>query len=362
MSKGVSVFVALALLAGCAPQHSRVPVGAQNWPESKRIQRLPPAQALPPPKPAWVARDVVPDATEVAEQTYIVQPGDTLRRISDRLGAASEAIARANNIAPPFIIKVGQRLRIPGGRYHRVKTGETGIAIARAYGVAWGRVIDANNLADPYILRNGQKLLLPTAREVAAMSLEDRARAFRIEIDDLITGSEPAGPEQVASTAPTSPSVSAPAKTPASPAPPASLSGTQTGAQIASFASDFSWPVKGRILSRFGPKPGGRFNDGINIKASAGDSVRAAADGVVAYAGNTIPGFGGLVLIKHDGNWVTAYAHAESLLVTRGQKVKKGDIIARAGDTGSVDEPQVHFEIREGRRPVDPLKHLPSLG
>lgn len=358
MSKGVSLFVVLALLAGCAPQHSRVPVGAKNWPETARVQRLPPAQALPPPKPVWMARDVVPDATEVAEQTYTVQPGDTLRRISDRLGAASEAIARTNNIAPPFIIKVGQRLRIPGGRYHRVKTGETGIAIARAYGVAWGRVIEANDLADPYILRAGQKLLLPTAREVAAMSLEDRARAFRIEIDDLITGSEPAGPEQVASTAPASPPTASPSATSA----PVPQSGTQTGAQIASFASDFSWPVKGRILSRFGPKPGGRFNDGINIKASAGDSVRAAADGVVAYAGNTIPGFGGLVLIKHDGNWVTAYAHAESLLVTRGQKVKKGDIIARAGDTGSVDEPQVHFEIREGRRPVDPLKHLPSLG
>src|SRR3546814_9421916 len=90
MSKG-GLFLALVLmLAACAPHQSRVPRGAEDWPVNKRVQRLPPAQPLPPPKPQWVAREVTPDAVEVPAQTYVVRPGDTLRRISDRLGARSE--------------------------------------------------------------------------------------------------------------------------------------------------------------------------------------------------------------------------------------------------------------------------------
>lgn len=343
MKKGVIVHALFLALAACSTQQSSVPRGAENWPAEKRIQRLPQAQALPKATPQWTMRPVVADAVDVAEQSYVVKAGDTLRRISDQAGASSEAIARANNIEAPFVIRVGQRLRIPGGRYHSVKSGETGITIARAYGVSWGRVIDANGLTEPYILRIGQKLLLPTSREIAAMSMEDRARAFRLNIDDLITGSAPAEPEQTATSTPP-PSVSKPAPQPA--APPAAL-------------GNFAWPAKGRILSSFGPKSGGRFNDGINIQLARGTTIRAAGDGVVAYADSTLPGFGGLVLIKHEANWVTAYAHADALLVTRGQKVKKGDAIARAGSTGSVDEPQLHFEIRQGRRPVDPIKQLP---
>ena len=133
-------------------------------------------------------------------------------------------------------------------------------------------------------------------------------------------------------------------------------------AEPAVFAGRFFWPLEGSILSRFGPKPAGRYNDGINIRTPAGTPVKAAADGIVAYAGDGIAGFGGLVLLKHGDGWVTAYAHAEELLVTRGDKVKRGDTIARAGATGSVDEPQLHFEIRRGRTPVDPLKHLPARG
>lgn len=356
MRKGGLFLGLLVMLAACAPQQVGPPRAAENWPVHKRIQRvptqkpLPPARPLPPPRPEWVARDVVASATEVPAQTYTVQPGDTLRRISDRLGASSEAIARANGIPSPFVIRVGQKLKIPGGRYHRVQAGETGIAIARAYAVPWSRVIEANQLEDPYVLRDGQKLLLPSKQEIAAMSMEERARAFRIDIADLISGGEPAAADSAEARPVQS---SAPGK----PAPP-----IQPVVAPASFAGGFGWPLKGTILSGFGPKAGGRFNDGINIKAAMGEPVRAAADGVVAYADSTLPGFGGLVLIKHGGNIVTAYAHAEALLVSRGQAVKKGDIIARAGETGSVDEPQLHFEIRQGRKPIDPLALLPGRG
>ncbi|WP_156255839.1 murein hydrolase activator EnvC family protein, partial [Sandarakinorhabdus oryzae] len=121
-------------------------------------------------------------------------------------------------------------------------------------------------------------------------------------------------------------------------------------------APAFRWPLPGRILSGFGAKPGGRFNDGVNLKASAGEPVRAAGDGVVAYAGDAIPGFGNLLLVKHAGGWVSAYAHNEALLVARGQRVKAGEVIARAGQSGAVAEPQLHFELRRGRTPVDPAK------
>ncbi|HEX8446430.1 MAG TPA: M23 family metallopeptidase [Sphingomonas sp.] len=307
-----------------------------------------PPQVADPPA-AWVARKVVPDAVDVPEGRYTVQPGDSLRRISDRTGAGSEAIARANELAAPFIVRRGQVLRIPGGRYHHVRAGETGIAIARAYGTAWDRVIALNDLAAPYVLRLGQRLLIPSAKEVRQMTLEERAAAFKLDIDDLITGSEPA--------------LAANAK-PAAPVRTArrAVPSTVPVQAPTRFTGRFDWPLSGPILARFGPQGQGRVNEGINIGVPAGTPILAAADGVVAYVGSEIAVYGGLILIKHGGGWITTYGHAEQLLVTRGQAVKRGQIIGRAGETGSAREPQLHFEIRQGRRPVDPFGQLPRRG
>ena len=293
--------MAIALLAGACSTPAKPP--------PRPVATALPAQK-PPPKPAWQARKVVADAVVT-----------------------------------------------PQGRVHTVKSGETGIAIARAYGVPWDKVIAINRLKAPFVLEIGDKLLLPTAKQVAAQSPEERARAFSLDIDDIITGGEPAvagqlvadarprpGPRPVPR-APSAPWASAPLPMPASPAP----------APIGD-APPLRWPVDGRVLSAFGAKPGGRFNDGVNLKASAGAPVRAAGDGVVAYAGDAIPGFGNLVLIKHPGGWVTAYGHAEALLVARGARVAAGDVIARAGATGAETEPQVHFEVRRGRTPIDPAR------
>jgi lipoprotein NlpD len=321
-------------LAGCGPRPTAPPL-----PVPTPVAAPKPIAQKPPPKPSWVARKVVADAKEVPAGSVTVVRGDSLSRIAARAGVAMGALAAENNLAPPYTLEVGQVLRIPAGRYHRVKPGETGIAIAQAYGVKWSTVVTANRLSPPYVLATGQMVRLPSQRTVAAMSLEERARAFTLDIDDLITGSEPAAPSSAS----------------AAPRPPT----PRPIAEPASFAGRFAWPVEGRLLSRFGPKAGGRYNDGINIGTAAGTPVHAAADGVVAYAGDGLAGFGGLVLLKHGDGWVTAYAHNEALLVARGQSVKRGDTIARAGATGSVDEPQLHFEIRRGRTPVDPLKQLP---
>ena len=123
-------------------------------------------------------------------------------------------------------------------------------------------------------------------------------------------------------------------------------------------ASTFLWPVRGKVLSDFGPKGSGKHNDGINIAAPRGTPIRAAENGVVAYAGNQLEGFGNLILVRHSDGYMTAYAHGEAMLVERGQTVKRGQTIGRVGSTGNVDTPQLHFEIRRGTTAVDPSKFL----
>ena len=120
----------------------------------------------------------------------------------------------------------------------------------------------------------------------------------------------------------------------------------------------FRWPVRGRVIAGFGSKPNGTQNDGINLAVPEGTPIRAADDGVVAYAGNELKGYGSLVLISHTNGFVSAYAHASELMVKRGDTVKRGQVIAHAGQTGNVTSPQLHFEIRKGSTPVDPTQYL----
>jgi murein DD-endopeptidase MepM/ murein hydrolase activator NlpD len=119
--------------------------------------------------------------------------------------------------------------------------------------------------------------------------------------------------------------------------------------------------LEGRIIEGFGPGRNGTHNDGINIAARAGARVVAAAAGTVVYVGNQVRGYGNLVLLKHDGGFLTAYAHNSMLLVHKGERVARGQTIARVGATGGVGEPQLHFEIRSGTKPIDPSRLLPPL-
>ncbi|WP_085809780.1 M23 family metallopeptidase [Sphingomonas sp. TZW2008] len=299
---------------------------------------------LPAPRPAWEARSVAADARDVADQVYVVRPGDSLRLVAERLGVGADAVARANGLEAPYTIRTGQRLTIPGGRYHLVRAGQTGIAIARAYGVEWSRIVTANALVEPFILRTGQRVLIPG--DARPRSAAERAAAFRLEIDDIITGGEPA---IAANQAPAKPVATARRVLPA------------TVAVAAPTASPgrFLWPVDGRIVSRFGAGASGERNNGIKIAVPIDTPVKAAADGTVAYVGDGIAALGGLVIVRHGDNWTSVYGHASKLLVQRGQAVKKGQTIALSGDTGFADRPEVHFELRRGRTPVDPTAQLP---
>ena len=120
----------------------------------------------------------------------------------------------------------------------------------------------------------------------------------------------------------------------------------------------FRWPVRGKVITSYGAKTNGKSNDGINLAVPEGTPVKAAEDGVVAYSGNELKGYGNLVLVRHSNGYVTAYAHASELLVKRGDTIKRGQIIAKSGQSGEVGSPQLHFEIRKGSSPVDPLQFL----
>ncbi|MEY4271064.1 MAG: hypothetical protein RLZZ58_2280 [Pseudomonadota bacterium] len=345
------------LLAACIPGGAVAPADAPPPAEAEGVKPARGLEALlsddrvlgGDPVPTWTMQPVSANARPVTDSVYVVRPGDTLRAIGEATGAGSEAIALANGLAAPFTLSIGQRLTIPAGSYHRVSAGETGIAIARAYGTRWADIVALNALSEPYVLRIGQRLKLPPGARPAAVDPAARAQSFAINIDDITTGSQPA----VAEGALTSGSRAATVQQPAPAAPLAPI------VPPARFAGKFSWPMAGAVINRFGPIAPGKINDGINISAPMGTPIRAAADGVVAYAGDEIAVYGGLILINHGGGWVSAYGHAARLDVVRGQSVRAGDVIALSGDSGQVTAPQLHFQLRKDRKPVDPLKQLP---
>lgn len=264
---------------------------------------------------AQPARTQAAAATPVTGNTITVRRGDTLYSLARKNGVPLRSLIAANGIKPPYALAVGQKLKVPVTLTHTVRKGDTGYGISRRYGVNLTALMRTNGIKKPYTLSVGQVLKLPGGAQAATRA-----------------------------------SASAPSRgrTVALPAPPARSS------------SGFGWPVDGRLASRFGPKEGGLHNDGINILARQGTPVRSADAGVVVYASNALEGYGNLLLLKHAGGWLTAYAHNERLLVNKGDSVKKGQVIARVGATGGVSEPQLHFEIRKGRRALDPLDYLQS--
>jgi murein DD-endopeptidase MepM/ murein hydrolase activator NlpD len=307
--------------------------------------------------------------------TVIVEPGQTLYAIARVHGTSVAQLAAVNGLHPPYDLRAGQRLRVPGvdepraeatyapaqhnfshkGRVHTVRSGETLFALGRRYGVHPYKIADFNGLSHEVSLTTGQKVRIPgggkSAERLASEESFDRPQQDSAAYEQ---DSEELDQDQDSNTEI--------AYAPADDGEETrSEEEEETEAGPAEEASNsFRWPVKGRIISKYGSKPGGTRNEGINIAVPEGTSVRAAESGVVAYAGNELKGYGNLVLIRHDGGWVTAYAHNRQLHVKRGDTVRRGDVIAKAGQTGSVDTPQLHFELRKGASAVDPLKYLGS--
>jgi murein DD-endopeptidase MepM/ murein hydrolase activator NlpD len=347
----------------------------------------------------------------VASRKVKVGRGDTLSSLSKHYGVSVEAIKSANNLSDTRLT-AGQELIIPApgsheataqavpdthvtaappapgwtespraasGATYKVQKGDTPHSIAAKNSVAEKDLLAANKLTRVNRLQIGQTLIIPDAKNatpvVAATESPASAPASAPEVHVVktttipapgVSSSEPAkaasaetakgtGPAAVAA----STEVTGPSGKDEKPSTPiASNDQLPTPEPMSGSGNSFRWPVLGRIISEFGAKPDGGHNDGIDVAVPQGTSVKAAENGVVAYAGDELKGYGNLVLVRHANNWVSAYAHNDELLVKRGDKVRRGQIIAKAGTTGSVSQPQVHFELRRGSRPVDPTKYL----
>lgn len=312
------VFLGLAVVLAACLEQAPAPV-VYKGPETVpvRVGALPPKPQLKHPPPF---------EPRAGPTTVVVQKGDTVYAVAQGHRVSVRSVIEANGLTPPYVLRVGQRLLVPRARIYEVRSGDTLFGIARRDGLSASGLARINGLQPSYRLVVGQQLVLPWAEALAP-------------------GTRVAGEKQTLAL-----SAPAPAATSLGEAPMLSPSAQADGA--------FLWPIRGKVVSTFGPKPGGLHNDGINIAAPMGTPVRAAASGVVAYAGNELRGYGNLLLIRHAQGWVTAYAHNEVLLVERGDRVERGQIISRVGSTGGVAEPQSHFEIRRHRRAVDPLKYL----
>ena len=339
-----------------------------------------------------------PQAVAVpAGERYRVRPGDRLGTLAESHGVSVAELAALNHLRPPYVIRVGQELRIPAGgpgaapretmvaqragrsaavavvdlapgrpvakaaeagagsrqlaaletapstgaaavlapapatprskpakaaidappaegRNYTVRSGETLSEIAQRLDVGLSELAAANGIKQPYRIRAGQKLRLPGG-------------SYRTTVVDL--GSDEPRTVRLATGTP----------------PPLS-------------DGDFLWPVNGKVIGRYGPIDQWRRRDGIDIAARRGAPVLAAQDGIVAYAGNGIRGYGEMILLRHDQGYITTYAHNATLLVEVGDIVRRGQVIARVGDSGDATQSMLHFELRKGRQPIDPQTRL----
>ena len=266
---------------------------------------------------------------------HVVARNDSLYRVANRYGLSTRALIDANGLKPPYRLLVGQRLKLPRPRQHKVVRGDTVYGISRRYNVALSQLVRLNRLKPPYTIIVGDTLRLPAAVQVATTKSATRTTANR-----------PAVKPRARTTSRSAPTVK-PRQRPAIP-----------DHKLPAARGSFIWPLEGRVISHFGVKGKGLHNDGVNLAAPRGAPVRATQSGVVAYAGNELRGFGNLVLIRHANGIMSAYAHNDSLLVKPGDTVRKGQKIAKVGSTGSVETPQLHFEIRKGREALDPIRFI----
>jgi murein DD-endopeptidase MepM/ murein hydrolase activator NlpD len=213
-------------------------------------------------------------------------------------------------------------------------------SIARIYHKPATVIASANNRAVDAKLKPGERLTIPDMKEASQVSQQ------RVEAPASLPNTKVA----MAESSQTARMVE--------PAPAMSSQEAVKNAEPAGSLPGFRWPVRGRVIAAFGPKPNGVQNDGINLAVPEGTPIKAAEDGTVAYAGSELKGYGNLVLVRHPNGYVTAYAHASDILVKRGETVKRGQVIGHAGQTGNVTSPQLHFEIRKGATPVDPAQYL----
>lgn len=372
------------------------PLTAQAMPTGSppRPMASMPAPYRPPIAPRRVeAARFVADGKVVAAtgmfRDYQVQKGDHLDEIAKDLETTRKVLVDANHLKAPYALTPGRHLKVPVAKAYVVQSGDTVSAVAKRFGVSAGELSDLNNVSTRGRLASGERLALPasfrdhgpTRLPSVMMAQESRtARADRRAATQPFTSPPASGPY-----VPSRAALAAAAERRAYPPqgqsyaslPPTMgrIAPLESGAAPSASRADiaaagrgrFVWPVRGDIISQFGATGAGRRNDGVDVRSPQGTVVRSAAAGDVVYAGNQVPGFGNLVLVKHPDGWVTAYAHLDRVSVQNRQAVAQGQELGQVGVSGGAAEPQLHFEIRyaatptEKAKPVDPLLVLPKL-
>jgi murein DD-endopeptidase MepM/ murein hydrolase activator NlpD len=305
--------------------------------------------------------------------------------------AAASAAVEAATPAPIPLAQASPEVAARYGASYTVKPGDSLYGIARSYKVRFSELQQVNGISDPRRVKPGMTLRVPgeSAREAQPRVAENtqptpppmapvqpapsaEAKPSEQPRYGDATSMQPTvinGEKRVASLSDKATDAS-PDVPPVQPTPPDQKpmpADQKVAVAVPSAVAEATnsvklrWPTSGKVIAGFGGRPDGTHNDGINLQVPLGTEVHAAETGIVAYAGSELKGYGNLVLLRHDNGWVTAYAHNDELLVKRGDKVKRGQVIAKAGKTGSVDQPQVHFELRQGSRPVDPVPYLEKL-
>jgi murein DD-endopeptidase MepM/ murein hydrolase activator NlpD len=314
-----------------------------------------------------------------AGTTIIVGSSDTLETLARRYNVSSAAILQANGYKGPRVLSPGQQLIIPrpqaaaaapaipaapskpaaavaaagaaaanAAGMHFVNRGDTLMSIAHRNHISVAELAKVNGLEPGAKLKLGMKITVPSSRSAAAPAPAAAppavAAAPVVAPAPKVAVAEPVQKVRLAqaTTVPEEVVAEQPVK----------------AAEATGALPTFRWPVRGRVITSYGAKTNGKQNDGINVAVPEGTPIKAAEDGVVAYSGNELKGYGNLVLVRHSNGYVTAYAHASELMVKRGETIKRGQVIAKSGQSGEVGSPQLHFEIRKGSTPVDPLQFL----
>lgn len=310
---------------------------------------------------------------------HTVLNGDTVYTVSQRYNLPLREIISLNSLEAPYHLRSGFRLKLPPPNDYKVRPGDTLNGISRVFGVSVSETAKLNDLPPPYVIETGRVLRLPTPQPAvveqgfasAAPTPTFETAALSVPSVESEALAPPSGRIETASVAPavlqspppagTSPAPGFPPQPMARPAtvqPASAALPSNIAPKVPARTGRFMRPVDGKVISGYGPKDGGLHNDGINIKAARGTAVRAAENGVVAYTGSEMAGYGNLVLIRHQDRWITAYAHMDKILVKKGDVVKAGQSIGTVGATGSVDSPQLHFEVRKGTRAENPAKYI----
>ena len=317
---------------------------------------------------------------ENQQRQIAVQKGDTLYSLSRRYDADMRAVIDLNGLEPPYLLSIGQTMKLPVPRFYRVRKGDTLYGISRRYNVDLSELTKVNAIEAPYVIAKKQRIRIPyqSGTQIAKAPIvtpvvvaptiavtPKRTEPVRDAESDnsttspvVVTSKPRFASNQVAQQSQQKtikPKVIAKKKTAAKP-----IKTTQSFISNNGKPYPFTWPVKGAVKETFGPQGSGVHNEGITIAAKRGTVVKAASDGKVVYTGSALKGYGNLVIIRHAQGWLTAYAHQDSVSVKRNQMVKRGETIGYVGDTGRAKSPQLHFAVRKGRDAKDPMQYLGS--